>query len=94
MEELLQHKRIKLKKDKFAPPHTFLGSQLQLKALSGCEMWTQSSAKYIDAAIKTIEQALLTRKIFIPTKVTATVEPIEARSSRRYLRESRIVLIL
>ena len=52
----------------FAPPNIFLGSQLQLKTLSGCEIWTQSSAKYIDAAIKTMEQALLTRKIFIPTK--------------------------
>ena len=43
MEELLQYKGIKFKNDKFAPPHTFLGSQLQLKTLSGWNMWTQSS---------------------------------------------------
>ena len=48
MEELLQHEGIKFENNKFARPNTFLGSQLQLKALSGCEMWTQNYAKYID----------------------------------------------
>ena len=41
IEELLHHEGIKLKNIKFAPPNTFLGFQLKLKALSGCEMWTQ-----------------------------------------------------
>ena len=68
MEELLQHNRIKLKKDKFAPSHTFLGFQLQLKTLSGCDMWTHNSFTYVNAAIKTIQEALLSRKILMPTK--------------------------
>ena len=68
MEELLQHEGIKLKNNKFAPPNTFLGSQLQLKKIIGCYIWTQNSAKYIDTAIKTVEEALLSRKIIMPTK--------------------------
>ena len=31
-------------------------------------MWTENSAKDIDAAIKTVEEALLTPKIIMPTK--------------------------
>ena len=68
MEELLQHEGIKLKKHYFAPPNTFLGSQLQLKILIGCEMWIQKSTKYIDAPIKTVKEGLLTRKIIMSTK--------------------------
>ena len=68
MEELLQHNRIKLKKDKFAPSHTFLGFQLQLKTLSGCEMWTQHSFIYVNADIMTVHEALLSRKILMPNK--------------------------
>ena len=68
MEELLQHKGITFKNDKFAPPHTFLGSQLQLKTLSGCDMWTQNYFTYVNIAIKTVQEALLSRKILMPTK--------------------------
>ena len=31
-------------------------------------MWTQNSVKYIDVAIKTVEEALLSRKIILRTK--------------------------
>lgn len=57
MEELLQHEGIKLKYIFLAPPNTFLGSQLQLKIPIGCKMWIQNSTKYIDAPIKTVEEA-------------------------------------
>ena len=76
MEELLQHNRLKLKKDKFAPSHTFLGFQLQLKTLSGCEMWTQHSFIYVNADIMTVQEALLSRKILMPTKAKNPFESI------------------
>ena len=68
MEELLSSKRIKLKNDKYEPPTSFLGSELIFKEFCGCKMWAQHSTKYVNAAVKTVEEAIVSRKIQFVTK--------------------------
>lgn len=63
-------KRFKLKDDKVEPPTTYLGARLQERKLDGRSMWTMTSADYITAALKNVQNALQkSRKWKIPTTV-------------------------
>ena len=55
----LQGQGIKFKNDEHKSPDTFLGSQLQFKRqINTPECWCMSSTKYVNEAIKTLEETL------------------------------------
>ena len=67
--ELLQQPNIVFKNDAYAPPETFLGSQMEYKKINGLPMWTQHSQKYVKAALQTVEEVVSAREFELPTAV-------------------------
>mmetsp|Transcript_18951 Transcript_18951/g.26747 ORF Transcript_18951/g.26747 Transcript_18951/m.26747 type:complete len:460 (-) Transcript_18951:1019-2398(-) len=61
---------MKLKNDKAEPPSVCLGAKTQLKNINGHKCWTISSVDHINAAVKTIKEALKNKPCKLPTKVT------------------------
>ena len=62
--------QVKFKKDLIEPPGNYLGARLKMKEIDDVVCWTISSHDYIQAAIKTIEEALENRPWKLPKKVT------------------------
>ena len=67
--ELLQQPNIVFKNDAYAPPETFLGSQMEYKKINGLPIRTQHSQKYVKAALQTMEEVVSTREFKLPTAV-------------------------
>ena len=55
MEELRQS-GIKFKNDKIEPPTNYLGAKLTRRVMDGVSRWAISSHKYVEAAVKNVEQ--------------------------------------
>lgn len=61
---------IKYKNDLIEPPTNYLGAQLKKKKLpNGMPCWCLSSEKYVNAAIKNVDDAVKKKKRRIPSKV-------------------------
>ena len=59
----------KLKDDKVAEPEIYLGAELsKLTNVDGVECWGLSSDKYVQAAVKNVEQTLLKQSLRLPSK--------------------------
>jgi hypothetical protein len=58
----------KFKNNEIKPPGTYLGATLKLKSIEGMTCWNKSSAKYINAAITSVQEKLAARNTFLPTK--------------------------
>ena len=54
---------IKCKKGEIKPPAMYLRSSLESKKLNGKECWTMSSKGYVKAAIETLEEVLIKKKM-------------------------------
>ena len=61
---------VQFKNDKVEPPTVYLGAKTQLKEINGHKCWTISSVDYINAAVKTIKEALKDKPYKLPSKVT------------------------
>ncbi len=59
---------IKYKNDKIAPPEMYLGAKLQLKTINGHDSWTVTSVDYVNAAVKTIRDAIKEKRWQLPKK--------------------------
>lgn len=60
--------RFKLKNDEIKPPDTYLGANLAEKEINGTKCWTMTSADYVNAAIKNIEDANKDGRWKMPSK--------------------------
>jgi hypothetical protein len=57
--------RFKLKGDKYGPPTSYLGAQLsKMTIVNGTECWTQSSDKYIEESVKTVQEFLRSKRSY------------------------------
>ena len=57
---------IQFKNDKIAPPEMYLGAKLQLKSINDHDSWTITSVDYINAAVKTVKEAIKERRWHLP----------------------------
>ena len=55
-------KSLKFKNDKIELPETYLGAKLSIKVMDGIKRWTISSGKYVEVAVKTVEQVIKDKK--------------------------------
>ena len=68
-------KGIKYKNDKIEVLDSYLGAQLVQKTLSnGLKCWCMSSDKYVNAAIKNVEDAIKKKSLKIPNKVRTPMD--------------------
>ena len=68
---------IKFKGDKIEPPTSYLGAQLSCKKLlNGKLVWCVSSDKYVNAAVRNVEEAIKNKRWKIPTKVKTPMDTI------------------
>ena len=66
---------IKYKNDKIETPDSYLGAQLVLKTLpNDLKCWYMSSDKYVNAAIKNVEEAIKKKSLKIPNKVRTPMD--------------------
>jgi len=63
----IQH-TFKLKGDKIEPPSDYLGATLEHHTIDGQPCWVMSSTKYVEAAIKNVEDYLASIKERLPTR--------------------------
>ena len=56
--EDLQQSGTKFKNDKIEPPTNYLGAKIVQKVMDGVARWTVSSDKYVEAAVKNVEQVV------------------------------------
>jgi hypothetical protein len=61
----------KFKNNEIKPPGTYLGATLKLKSIEGITCWSMSSAKYVNAAIASVQEKLAARNTSLPTKCYA-----------------------
>ena len=54
--EELRRSNIKFKNDKIEPPDVYLGAKLSVKTMDGIKRWTISSDKYVEAAVRNVEE--------------------------------------
>ena len=68
-------KGIKYKNDKIEVPDSYLGAQLVQKTLpNGLKCWCISSDKYVNAAVKNVEEAIKKKSLKIPNKVRTPMD--------------------
>ena len=61
--------KFKLKNDKIEPPSSYLGAVLErMTNADGTPCWSQSSAKYVSAAVANVEEYLRKRGKFLPSR--------------------------
>ena len=70
MQQLQQ--KFKFKKDLIAPPENYLGARVKQKTIEGYTMWTISSADYVKAAVKNVDEAIKDKRWKLPTKNLGT----------------------
>jgi hypothetical protein len=62
--------KFKLKGDKFGPPSDYLGAQLStITNANGTKCWAQSSDKYVEESVKTVEEFLRSKGKSLPTRL-------------------------
>ena len=66
MQEL--QKKFKFKKDIIAPPDTYLGAGLTKKEIDGYTVWAISSAAYVKAAVKNVQEAIRDKPWKLPKR--------------------------
>ena len=66
--ESLKSDTIRYKHDKIDTPEMYLGAKLQLKELNNENCWSITSVEYINAAVKTIEEAIRNKRWQVPAK--------------------------
>jgi hypothetical protein len=59
---------VKYKNDKIETPSMYLGAKLKFKELNGTECWSITSVDYVNAAVKTIKEALEGKRWKLPSK--------------------------
>jgi hypothetical protein len=58
----------KFKNNEIKSPDTYLGATVKLKFIEGMTCWKMSSAKYVNAAITSVQEKLAAYNTFFPTK--------------------------
>ena len=58
----------KLKDDKIEPPDMYLGAQLGQIQVGDAECWSMSAKKYVESAVKSVEESLAKKGLRLPTK--------------------------
>jgi hypothetical protein len=57
----LIQENFKFNNNEIKPPDTYLGATLKLKSIEGITCWKMSSAKYVNAAIASVQEKLAAR---------------------------------
>jgi Reverse transcriptase (RNA-dependent DNA polymerase) len=67
IKEVVQ-KKFKLKNDAIEEPQMYLGAQLVKRKITGCNCWTMTSNKYVEAIVKNLEVRLKGENKQLPSK--------------------------